>query len=154
MRNLNAGPEKSVDSTSSLPPSSSHLSQTWIKNFALAANPDASAGPRKLRIQKRDVQEGLGEYTLSVWSDSVRHTFSSSLSISHADRIYAVLRWKLHLAPNRFPRRFSSLQHLQHPTLPHSILLGRPVRGVHERSLRSRRPPISLGNVPVACGGQ
>lgn len=72
------GPEKSVDSTSSLPPSSSHLSQTWIKNFALAANPDASAGPRKLRIQKRDVQEGLGEYTLSVWSDSVRHTISAS----------------------------------------------------------------------------
>ncbi|KAJ9102827.1 hypothetical protein QFC20_004934 [Naganishia adeliensis] len=64
------GPETSVDATSSLPSASSHFLQTWIKNFATAANPDPTAGPRKLRLQKRDVQEGIGEYAVSLWSDS------------------------------------------------------------------------------------
>lgn len=49
-----------------------HPVQTWIKNFAIIADPNAHAGTNRLRLHKRGFSSGVGEWDLYWWSDVVR----------------------------------------------------------------------------------
>lgn len=52
-----------------------HPVQTWIKNFAVIANPNPTDGTNQLRSHKNGFSPGAGEWDLYWWSDVVSKRF-------------------------------------------------------------------------------
>jgi hypothetical protein len=59
-----------------------HPVQTWIKNFAIIANPNPTEGTNQLRSHKNGVAAGIGEWDLYWWSDVV--SFDMSETANHS----------------------------------------------------------------------
>jgi hypothetical protein len=59
-----------------------HPVQTWIKNFAVIANPNPTEGTNQLRSHKNGVAAGIGEWDLYWSSDVVSSDMSQSVHYS------------------------------------------------------------------------